>query len=113
MPTPLPPYRQGMTTKPTYPKKLSITLHIGGWPSGICVDDENGRTWALVNYFSADDFPGELLNRWNAHEAMLEALQAYIEHFDSNETSEHVKHWLDREGIPAMRAAIHAATGGN
>lgn len=38
---------------------------------------------------------------------LIEACAAYIAHHDDeNESNEKMKRWLDREGIPAMRAAL-------
>ena len=37
---------------------------------------------------------------------MYEAINEYIKHYDSNETNEEVKRWLDREGIPMFRQIL-------
>lgn len=39
---------------------------------------------------------------------MLEAIKEYIKHYDSNETNEEVKQWLDKEGIPMFRQIIRS-----
>ena len=37
---------------------------------------------------------------------MYQAIEQYIKHYDSNETNEEVKQWLDEEGIPMFRQII-------
>ena len=44
---------------------------------------------------------------------ILEGLKEYMEHFDSNETSEEVLTWLERKWIPTMRKLIAKSEGGS
>lgn len=37
---------------------------------------------------------------------MFKAIEQYIKHYDSNETNEEVKQWLDKEGIPMFREIL-------